>query len=330
MARKHWKGFAFWTIALVVIAIIALLLFISQPVWVKAVPSPLSADSQRMEKIVRTLSEDYFPRNHRSIANLNQTRDFISSHFQHMGCQLSYQSYPINDNEYSNISCLFNPGKGPRLIVGAHYDSYAKTPGADDNASGIAGLIEIGYLLSKADLNTEVELVAYTLEEPPFFGTTSMGSYYHALSLADQHIPVAGVFVLEMIGYFDETYPSQDYPLSLLKVWYPNRGNFIGVIGNMAQRDFTKAVKRSMASTTELAVYSINAPGPLSGIDFSDHRNYWEFGFPAIMITDTAFYRNRAYHQPNDTWDRLNYRKMGLVAVAVFEAVKAVSAKAEN
>lgn len=203
-------------------------------------------------------------------------------------------------------------------MIGAHYDSHSQTPGADDNASGVAGLIELAYLFGTTTPKNCVELVAYPLEEPPFFATKKMGSYIHAESLSRDNIKVIGMIALEMIGYFSDEFGSQSYPSKVLHLIYPSTGNFIAVAGNLDQRNFIAKVKSGMKGVTGLKVRSISAPRELPGIDFSDHRNYWAFNYDAIMVTDTAFYRNKAYHTADDTWDRLDYAKLADVVRAVY------------
>ncbi len=210
------------------------------------------------------------------------------------------------------------PADGSLIIIGAHYDSATSyendqliyTPGADDNASGVAGLLELARLLQQQAPKTGVQLVAYASEEPPFFRSDEMGSAVHAASLER---PVKLMIALEMIGYYDSASGSQDYPYSVMSWLYPDRGDFIAVVGRMQDISAVRQVKSALLSATELPVYSINAPGFIPGIDFSDHLNYWQQDIPAVMITDTAFYRNKQYHQSGDTADRLNYQKMAQV-----------------
>ncbi|HTD23617.1 MAG TPA: M28 family peptidase [Terriglobales bacterium] len=194
-------------------------------------------------------------------------------------------------------------------------------PGADDNASGIAGLIELAYLLGKEELQTPVELVAYTLEEPPFFRTEQMGSAVHAESLVEEHAKLRAMLCLEMIGYFSDQPDSQDYPLPELKALYPNKGNFIALVGTMQEIELLRRVKRAMMATNDLPLRSINAPRNLVGVDFSDHLNYWNRSFPALMITDTAFYRNKRYHHPEDVLNTLDFNRMAKVVQQVYTAV---------
>lgn len=153
------------------------------------------------------------------------------------------------------------------------------------------------------------ELVAYNLEEPPNFAGPHMGSAVHARSLKQENVPVALMLSLEMIGYFQGKRGSQSYPLPLLGLLYPSRGNFIAIVGRWDQRSVVGAFKQACAGAADIPVVSIAAPPFVPVIDFSDHRNYWAEGFPALMITDTSFLRNPHYHQPTDTYETLDYRR---------------------
>jgi hypothetical protein len=133
------------------------------------------------------------------------------------------------------------------------------------------------------------------------------------------------MIALEMIGYFSSVPGSQLYPVPALKIFYPNTGNFIAIVGRLDQRKIVKRIKGLMKGATDLPVYSVNAPTIVSGIDFSDHRNYWKYGYDAVMITDTAFFRNQEYHEPGDTAERLNYELMGKAVIQVFEAIKGLA-----
>ena len=188
----------------------------------------------------------------------------------------------------------------------------------------MAVLIELARLFSWNDLPLQIELVAYTLEEPPYFRSESMGSYHHSRSIDKDE--VLGVVVLEMVGYYSDKEGSQDYPVPLMYMAYPSTGNFIGVVGKLDQTSYVQNFKAGMKGATDLPVYSINAPEALTGIDFSDHINYWSLGLNALMVTDTSFYRNKRYHKTSDTANTLNYEKMSKVAIAVFEAVKKMAA----
>jgi Zn-dependent M28 family amino/carboxypeptidase len=270
------------------------------------------------------LSETFHPRDWEHKENLEKCADYIAMHLTNAGAVAESQVFEVEGQKYRNVIGRFGVGQGSKLVVGAHYDSCGDTPGADDNASGVAALIELAQLIGTNPPAREIELVAYVHEEPPFFDTDLMGSVIHAKSIAGQRDTVTGVIVLEMVGYFSDERGSQSYPARALHLIYPSRGNFIAVVGRWDQGDWVKAVKVGMKGATDLPVYSIRAPVSLPGIDFSDHRSYWPHGINAVMITDTAFYRNKEYHTVADTADRLDYERMGKVVVAVYEAVRAL------
>ncbi len=165
-----------------------------------------------------------------------------------------------------------------------------------------------------------MELVAYTLEEPPFFGTDQMGSFVHANSLHADGIGVRLMISLEMIGYFTDEPGSQKFPIILGQVLYPTTGNFAAIVGNFTNTGSVRKFKRSLISAG-IETRSLSTPEFLPGVSFSDHRNYWKFGYNAIMITDTAYFRNQAYHTVGDTEDRLDYDRMAEVVNGVFNGV---------
>lgn len=285
----------------VAFVVFCLWLYFAQPTFRTNAPVGIPIDEVRLQTVVRTLSVEFHPRDHRHIENLDGAARYIEEHFAASGGRVSVQAFQVAGTGYRNVRCLFGSESGPRTVIGAHYDSHSGTPGADDNASGVAGLIELAYLLGAKAPGGNFELVAYTLEEPPYFASTRMGSYVHAESLAQAQIEVSGMIALEMIGYFSEDFGSQKYPAPLFYLIYPNTGNFIEVVGRHDQRDYIAKTKVGMKGVTDLRVFSIAAPEFIPGIDFSDHRNYWAFGMDAVMVTNTAFYRNFEYHRPGDT-----------------------------
>ena len=295
---------------------------IAQPSMRSNRPSAKHADPVRLRGHVVAISENFHPRDWEHPANLDRCADYIADHFRHAGAAVEFQEITVEGRQYRNVIGRFGAGKANKLIIGAHYDAYSDTPGADDNASGVAGLLELAHLIGAEPPEAEVQLVAYTLEEPPFFSGEQMGSSFHAASVAGDKARITGVIVLEMIGYFSDEPGSQSYPLPILKAWYPGRGNFITVISRWDQGRWIREIKSGMKGATDLPVYSFRGPAALPGVDFSDHRNYWPHGIPAAMVTDTAFYRNTAYHSADDTAERLDYDRMAMVVVAVYEAIR--------
>jgi Zn-dependent M28 family amino/carboxypeptidase len=296
-----------------------------QPFGACGAPSAAAVSPERLREHVVTLSEKYHPRSWYRPANLELCAAYIREQLQQAGGRTEFQDYAVEGVTCRNVRALFGPETGERLVVGAHYDAVSGTPGADDNASGVAGLIELARLLGQTtNLARTVELVAYTLEEPPFFRSEDMGSYQHAQLLKREGVAVKAMISLEMIGYFSDEAKSQHFPLAVMRLFYPAEGNFVCVVGNLGQRSFARRLRNAMQGTTDLPVYCMNAPWFVPGIDLSDHRNYWELGYPAVMVTDTAFYRNREYHSPRDTADRLDYDRMAKVVVAVYQALLAL------
>lgn len=279
-------------------------------------PNEMSAD---LRQHVETLSIDIKNRNWQNPDQLDKAADYIRAQWQEMGFEVADQIFTIKENSYRNLIVRI-PGDGtsdkPKIVFGAHYDVAHDLPGADDNASGTAGLIELARLLKDAKLSRDVDLVAYTLEEPPAFGTENMGSFIHAQSEHEAGRKIDLMISIEMIGYFSDEPNSQDFPIKLLHLFYPETGNFIGVVDKLSSRRATE-VKKAMRAATDLPVHSINGPAALPGINYSDHLNYWHFDYDAVMITDTSFYRNKAYHTKDDTADRLDYDKMAKVVMAI-------------
>jgi len=297
-------------------------LWITQPLFSRPQPGQtVSVDPARLEAEVRELSEQIPPRDQTHLNNLDQAAAYIHARLVETGGRVSDQPFTISGNTYRNVICSVGPESNERIIVGAHYDSYHGYPAADDNASGVAGLIELARLLSRTSLPLQIDLVAFTLEEPPYFGTAHMGSVMHAQSLREHGISVKAMVSLEMIGYFSDAPDSQSFPISLLRAIYPSQGNFIAVVGSVGEGALVRRVKRAMSGSSTLPVYSIDAPRFVPGVDFSDHLSYWKAGYEALMITDTAFYRNHNYHTANDTSEKLDYRRMAMVVAGVYGAV---------
>jgi len=320
---RKLKLFSLGLLLIVLIMLIVAWFSVTQPLLpTKRAGSTVEVDPARLESHVSILAETFVPRDYKHPENLDRAAAYIRGEFEHTNGRVWEQTYEVDSLVYRNVILQLGPETQERIVVGAQYDAAGELPGADDNASGVAGLVELAYLLDGASLPLAVELVAYTLEEPPFFRTDQMGSAVHANNLKEQGIPIRMMISLEMIGYFSDDSNSQHFPLSLLKLWYPSEGNWIAVIGNLDSGADVRRVKARMHRATELPVYSFNAPPDLVlGIDWSDHLNYWNHGYPGIMITDTSFLRNMNYHTEHDTPEKLDYERMSMVVVGVFEAV---------
>ncbi|TSJ41188.1 M28 family peptidase [Fluviicola chungangensis] len=281
------------------------------------------SDTLRIKELLIELTKTPEPRNYQHIDQLNETAAFIYSYFRQYADTVFYQTYAVDGIAYGNVIARFNPGISKKLVIGAHYDVCGNQEGADDNASGIIGLLELARLLRGKSPDKCIELVAYTLEEPPFFRTDYMGSYIHAKSLRDSHADVIGMICLEMIGYFNEAKHTQEYPIGFLKLFYGSRANYITVVNKYSKGKGARQFTKRMDRFARLPVKKFNGPKSLTGIDFSDHLNYWKMGFSACMVTDTAFYRNKNYHQKTDEMGTLNISKMALVIDGIFFSILA-------
>ncbi len=299
-----------------------LFIFIVNPVFPKRKQKIIKSSRENLYKHVKFLTSLDPPRNALNLKSLNKACDYIFKEMEKYSSNVYFQEFEVEGNIYKNVICEF--GKGNDLIVvGAHYDVCCEQPGADDNGSGVAGILELARMLNeyKKELKKRIQLVAYTLEEPPFFGTDKMGSYIHAEKLFEKKENLKFMISLEMIGYFSNEKGSQKFPVPVMKLLYPDTGNFIGIVGSPSDWFITRNIKIKMAEVSKIDIYSINFPNIIPGIDFSDHRNYWKFGYRGVMITDTAFYRNPNYHQTTDTIDTLDFEKMSEVVDGVFNVL---------
>ena len=286
--------------------------------------SPIKAsqpDTTIIKKHLVAITQTPKFRNYKNLDQLNQTADYIYEVFAQYSDSVSFQNYQATGNTYKNVICSFGTEHKERIIVGAHYDVCGDQEGADDNASGVVGILELARLLEKENLNYRIDLVAYSLEEPPFFRSKYMGSYIHAKYLKDNEIPVLGMVSVEMIGYFKDEKKSQEFPIGILSWYYGNKGDFITLVKRYGAKKFANQFAKRYKSTKTIKTETFSGPSSLAGIDFSDHLNYWKFGFSALMITDTSFYRNKNYHQSTDTIDTLDIPRMAQVIEGIFETL---------
>lgn len=280
------------------------------------------ADTSRIIQDLKRITQTENPRNCLHPEVLNEIAKYIYDEFSKCCDSVTFQCYSVNGIEYKNVIGSICTEKKERIIIGAHYDVYGEFEGADDNASGVAGLLELARLLSKEDLQYRIDFVAYTLEEPPFFRTKNMGSYIHAKSLFDGNIPVIGMICLEMIGYYSDAENSQSYPLPFLNLFYGNKGDYILIVQKWWNGDFGDYFIDKMKGINLIETKSFTGPTIIPGLDFSDHLNYWKFGYSAVMITNTAFYRNKNYHKASDIIETLDIKRMGLVVEQIYLSLK--------
>jgi Zn-dependent M28 family amino/carboxypeptidase len=284
----------------------------------------------RLKEHVRVLAVDIGERNAEHITTLDQTADYIRDQFRSFGYAPTVREF--GEKRYRNVSVEIHGNRRPNqiIVVGAHYDTVWGTPGADDNASGVAGLLEIARALAGKRFPRTVRLIAFCNEEEPFYGTDQMGSRVSAGRSHDRGEDIIAMFSLEMIGYYVDEPGSQRYP-RIVRRFYPDRGNFIAFVSNLASRD---VLHRAIAAFREQGVFpseGMAAPEWLvPDIRRSDHAMYWHFGYPAVMVTDTSNYRNYGYHNMGDTFQSLNYAAMARVVSGLSGMIQDLAGEGEK
>lgn len=271
----------------------------------------MQADRQILYEHVDFLTSIYPFRNYKNVESLQKAADYIYGHFAETSLSIARQTWKAGDHYYQNIIASYRPEIRKRFIVGAHYDVYKDIPGADDNASAVAGLLEIARAISlKSHIPYGIDLVAFNLEEPPFFKTKQMGSYMHAASLADQDVDVIGMLSLEMIGYYGPKEKPND------------RNNYLIVSGIKKYDDFNKKISKLLRMNSVMESRRISYADDFLNNGPSDHLNYWPYDIPAAMIIGTDGGRNPHYHKPTDTIDTLDFE---ILTQAVNSIIFAVS-----
>ncbi len=309
--------------ALIVLSIAVLSMFGIRPVskFNQELTAQEAKTAQRLQQMVSFLSKEIGIRNYQNYQNLDHTSQWIAGVFKQIGYNVKILSFDSQGQTFKNIvaeSAYENFSKDV-IIIGAHYDS-CFNPGADDNASGVAGLIELARLLKDIPLKQHLRFVAFVNEEPPFFHTDQMGSLVYAKHVQSNGEKVKAAIILEMLGFYSEKPFSQIY-LPLLGPFYPNQGNFIAIVGNFKSKEIVNNLYSGFKTTKRFPVERLISPEWIPGINFSDHWSFWQVGIPAVMVTDTAYLRNPHYHQQTDLPETLDFKKMAKVIFGLKDAL---------
>ena len=276
----------------------------------------------RVELHVRTLADEIGPRDVFVPDKLNAAADYIRTFWEKIGHQVSAQTFSVQNVECQNLAIEI-PGRskpGEIVLVGAHYDTVSWAPGANDNGSAVAALLELSRLFSTESPSRTLRFVAFTNEEPPFFKSSSMGSLVYAKACQKRKENIVGMVCLETIGYYRDEPKTQKYPFPF-RFFYPDKGNFVAVVGNLRSKPLVKSFTRHFMEESDFPVECVATFGFLTGIDWSDHWSFWHCGYPAIMITDTALFRYPYYHSPEDTSDKIAYHSLARVTYGVYRAL---------
>lgn len=269
-----------------------------------------AALADRLRRHVYRLASEIGDRNYNRYEQLNKAAEYVHYQFKQCGYAPARQEYSIEGRKYGNIiaeKCGARKADGI-VVLGAHYDT-CFNPGADDNASAVAGMLEAARALSAAELGKTLRFIAFVNEEPPFFKTECMGSWVYTRQARTKGEDIGGAVILESIGYYSDEPGSQRYP-PLFKLFYPDRGNFIGVVGNLASRRLVKRVVAAFKKHSDFPIESVTTSGLIPGVDWSDHWSFWREGYQAVMVTDTALFRTPHYHRESDTYEKLDYESM--------------------
>jgi Zn-dependent M28 family amino/carboxypeptidase len=277
---------------------------------------------QRLRDHLHALTVSIGERSVRVPQNLERTAAYITSCFENLGVAVEKQAYSYAQLPLNNIVAEIAFGLDPkhRFVIGAHYDSVSGTVGADDNASAVAVQLEVARHLAgqagSTTLDLAVKFVFFALEEPPVYGTKHMGSRVYAKRARAQKEEIDGMICLEMVGYACHEPGCQHYPFPLMFLGYPKKGNFIGVVNNFRSRGFAQALVGHFQKNRQLPVVKLTVPfngWVMPTVRLSDHASFWDQGFKAVMVTDSAFFRNPYYHTAGDTMEKLDFEFMAEV-----------------
>lgn len=267
--------------------------------------------------------------------SMNAALAFIEREFQEMSYQASRQNYDAGRCVATNVIVERRGETRPDeiVILGAHYDTVPETPGADDNASAVAVLLEVARSLVGTRFQRTVRFVSFACEEPPHFHTDTMGSQFHARHCRMAGEKITGMLCLEMVGYYSSDEGSQAVPSGIPRAFhwlFPKRGDFLTAVGNLRSWRLCWRFRRGFKAATRFPLFSIALPESVHAIRLSDNSSFWDQGYPALMLTDTSFLRNPNYHRPSDTADTLDYERMAQVVQGVSGAVKAIAGECRS
>ena len=275
------------------------------------------------------LSREIGERSPAKYESLNAARDYIIERLHALGAQPFLESYSFERKEYSNIIVEI-PGKKRNknevIIIGAHYDTVENTPGANDNGTGIAAILELYRLLSRHKTRRTIRLAAFTLEEPPFFNTDRMGSMVHACRCTEEKHNILLMASIDMIG-FAGRFVKQEFPAGTEKGKYPASGDFLSVAALPSHSQYAFLWKKiyNTYATKRNRIFEIIAPASVDGMNLSDHTSFHKNGIPALFITDTGYYRNKTYHTDQDTEDTINYRFLAANILNIYHTVRDIA-----
>ena len=269
---------------------------------------------ERLRVHVERLASEIGERNVWRPEALHTAADYICDIWRQFGYEVYVQGYKAENvwSENLVIEILGGDRANEIVLAGAHYDSVRGSPGADDNASGIAALLEVARLLAGLKPARTLRLVAFVNEESPFFYFGEMGSKVYARAARERNDDIRAMISFEMLGCYNDQPGSQSYP-PFMRWFYPDQGNFIGFVSNLKSRHTLKEFSQAFAASSDFPFETLASPAIVPGVAWSDQISFWRHGYQALMVTDTAFYRYQHYHQATDTPEKINYTQMARV-----------------
>jgi len=276
----------------------------------------------KLKSHVYTLASTIGERNLQRYPGLTQAAQYVSQTFRDAGYDVHEQTYAVEGKPVKNFEIEL-PGQSRRkeiVVVGAHYDSLVGTPGADDNATGAAAVLELARLAAHQRYDRTVRFVAFVNEEPPYFHSPDMGSWVYARAMKQRGERVSAMLSLEMFGCYSDESGSQHYPAAF-RFFCPRTGNFIAFVGNLGSHHLVRETIGSFRKYARFPSMGAAAPGFMPGIGWSDQWSFWQEGYPAVMVTDTALFRNPQYHMPGDTPERVDYERMTRVVSGLEQVI---------
>jgi Zn-dependent M28 family amino/carboxypeptidase len=280
----------------------------------------------RLRAHIQLLAGEIGERNVWRYAALRQAADYIAGELRGCGYEPVLQTFDVARLPVSNIEAARpgSSGRGETLVLGAHYDTVGGCPGANDNATGVAALLELARRFASTALARSVRFVAFVNEEPPFFRTAQMGSLVYARAARARGDRVLGMLALETMGYYSEERGSQRYPAPIAPL-YPDVGNFIGFVSNVRSARLLRRAVRAFRAGTTVPAQAAALPGAIDGVGWSDHWAFWEAGYPALMVTDTAPFRYPWYHTAQDTPERVMVDQVARVVDGLEQVVRTLA-----
>jgi Zn-dependent M28 family amino/carboxypeptidase len=282
----------------------------------------------RLRRNVEVLAGEIGERHVGRPAALHSAESYIAGALSELDFEVSRQTYIAEGVASSNLEVTV-PGRdrpGEIVLVGAHYDTVPGSPGADDNASGVAGMIEIARELRRVQPACTIKLVAFVNEEPPFFYFGEMGSRVYARAARRRGDDIRVMLSLEMLGCYSDAAGSQRYP-PLFRHFYPDAGNFIAFVSNLRSRAALREVVSAYKAASDFPAEKLASPGIVPGVSWSDQLSFWREGYAGVMVTDTAFYRYPHYHGAGDTPEKLRYPEMAQVVAGLAQAVQVLATR---